>query len=90
MKKSGLAGRLAAEVSLSKADAEVAVNAVLETISDALAKGESVSVAGFGTFSVKHRAARQGRNPRTGESIEIAASTIPSFKPGKSLRDAVI
>ena len=89
MNRLDLAGRVATEVSLSKADAEVAVNAVLEAISDALAKGESVSVAGFGTFSVKHRAARQGRNPRTGEPIEIAASTVPAFKAGKALRDAV-
>ena len=89
MKKSDVAGRVAAEVALSKADAEVAVNAVFETISDALARGESVSISGFRTFSVTHRAARQGRNPRTGESIEIAAFTIPSFKAGKGLRDAV-
>ena len=89
MKKSDIAGRVAAEVLLSKADAEVAVNAVLETISDALAKGESVSISGFGTLSVKHRDARQGRNPRTGESIEIAASTVLSFQAAKSLREAV-
>ena len=89
MKGSDLAGRVATEVSLSKADAEVAVNAVLEAISDALARGESLSMAGSWTVSVKHRAARHGRNPRTGESIEIAASTVPAFKEGETLREAV-
>ena len=89
MKKSDISARVAAETSLSNADAAVAVDAVLSAISDALARDESVSIAGFGTFSVKHRAARQGRNPRTGESIPIAASKVPSFKAGKGLRDAV-
>ena len=89
MKKSDLSARVAAEVSLSKADAESAVNAVLGSIGDALAKEETVSIAGFGTFSVKDRPARQGRNPRTGESIVLAASKVPSFKAGKGLRDAV-
>ena len=89
MKKSDLSARVAAEVSLSKADAKTAVSAVLGSIGDALARGETVSTAGFGTFSVKHRAERHGRNPRTGESIAIAASKVPSFKAGKGLRDAV-
>ncbi len=89
MKKSDLSALVAAEASLSKVDAESAVNAVLGSIGDALAKGETVSIAGFGTFSVKDRPARQARNPRTGESIAIAASIVPSFKPGKALRDAV-
>ena len=89
MKQSEIAGRVSAEVSLSKTEAEVAVDAVLETTSDALVRGESVSIAGFGTFSVKHRPTRQGRNPRTGESVEIAASTVPSLKAGKGLCDAV-
>ncbi len=65
MKKSDIAARVATQTSLSKADAAGVVDAVLSAISDALARGESVSIAGFGTFSVKHRAARQGRNPRT-------------------------
>ena len=78
-----------AEISLSKADVETAVSAVLGSIGDALARGETVSIAGFGTFSVKHRAERHGRNPGTGESIAIAASKVPSFKAGKALRDAV-
>ena len=89
MKKSDLSARVAAEASLSTADADTAVNAVLGSIRDALARGETVSVPGFGTFSVKDRPARQGRNPRTGESIAIAASKVPSFKAGKTLRDAV-
>ena len=89
MKQSDIAGRVAAEVLLSKADAEVAVNAVLETISDAVARGESVSISGFGTFSSKHREAPQGRNPCTGEPIEIAAMAVLSFTAAKSLREGV-
>ena len=89
MKKSDIVARVATQTSLSKADAAGAVDAVLSAISDALAQGEAVSIAGFGTFSVKHRAARQGRNPRTGEPVAIAASKLPSFKAGKGLRDAV-
>ena len=89
MKKSDIAARVAPKTSLSKADAAGAVDAVLSAISDALARGESVSIAGFGTFSVKRRAAWQGRNPRTGEPVAIAASKLPSFKAGKGLRDAV-
>lgn len=89
MKKSELASRVASEASLSKAAADSAVNAMFSAIVDALANGETVSIAGFGMFSTKARAGRQGRNPRTGESIEIAASTVPSFKAGKGLRDAV-
>ena len=89
MKKSDLSALVAGEASLSKADAESAVNAMLGSIGDALAKGETVSIARFGTFSVKDRPARQGRNPRTGESIAIAASKVPSFKAGKELRETV-
>ena len=89
MKKSDITAHVADKTSVSKVDAESAVSAVLGAITDALARGESVSIAGFGTFSVKHRVARQGRNPRTGESIEIAASTVPAFKAGTALRDAV-
>ena len=89
MKKSDIASHVAAKTSLSKADPAAALDAVLSAISDALARGESVSIAGFGTFSAKGRAARQGRNPRTGESIAIAASNVPSFKAGNGLRDPV-
>ena len=69
--------------------AKLSIPALFESIGEALAKGESVSIAGFATFSVKDRAARQGRNPRTGESIVIAASRVPLFKAGKGLRDAM-
>ena len=89
MKKSDIAAHVATQVSLSKSAADAAVGAVFGAISDALAREESVSIAGFGTFSTKRRSARQGRNPRTGEAITIAASKIPSFKAGKTLRDAV-
>ena len=89
MNKSEMISRVASRASLSKAEAAAAVDGVLEAIQDALARGDSVTLTGFGTFSVKSRPARTGRNPGTGESIEIAASTAPSFKAGKTLRDAV-
>lgn len=89
MKKSDLASHVATQASLSKAAADGAVSAVFAAISDALAREEAVTIAGFGTFSTKRRPARQGRNPRTGESITIAASKVPSFKAGKTLRDTV-
>jgi DNA-binding protein HU-beta len=89
MKKSDISSHVASQGSLSKAAADGAVNAVFSAISDALAREEAVTIAGFGTFSTKRRPARQGRNPRTGESITIAASKVPSFKAGKTLRDTV-
>ena len=89
MNKSELSARVADAVSLSRTEAASAVNAVFLAIADALARGETVTVAGFGTFTTRRRDARQGRNPRTGESIAIAASTTPAFKAGKALRDAV-
>ena len=89
MTKSELSTHVAAQASLSKAAADRAVNAVFSAITGALAKEETVTIAGFGTFATKRRPARQGHNPRTGESITIAASKTPSFKAGKSLRDAV-
>jgi DNA-binding protein HU-beta len=61
----------------------------VDNVTDALKKGDQVALVGFGTFMVKHRAARNGRNPQTGQTIEIAASNVPSFKPGKALKDAV-
>ena len=72
----------------SKADAERAVNMVSESVVSALGKGDSVALVGFGTFEVKHRAAREGRNPQTGASMHIAASKYPSFKAGKGFKDA--
>ena len=89
MKKSDIASRVANETSLSRAAADAAVNAVFTAITDELAKGETATITGFGTFSTRIRPAREGRNPRTGERIGIQASTAPSFKAGKTLRDAV-
>ena len=89
MNKAELSARVATQTSMSKAGTDAAVSAVFSTIADALAGGEIVSIAGFGTFSTKSRAARQGRNPRTGESIAIAAWNTPAFKAGKTLRETV-
>ena len=89
MKKSDIVGRVADRMRLRKSVAEGAVDTVLETIAEALAKEEAVRIAGFGTFATKRREARTGRNPATGESVAIAASKAPSFKAGKALRDAV-
>ena len=89
MNKSELASRIAAEASLSRAAADRAVGATFSVIAETLAGGETVTIAGFGTFATRSRAARQGRNPATGEPIDIAATTAPSFKAGKTLRHAV-
>ena len=89
MNKTELAAAVAAKTELSKKDAEAAVNAVLASITDALAEGDKVALVGFGTFDVKTRAARTGLNPRTGAAVEIPASTVPTFKAGKALKDAV-
>jgi DNA-binding protein HU-beta len=89
MNKAELIEAVASDANLSKADAGRAVDAVVDAIAATLKKGQHVSVVGFGTFSVKHRAARQGRNPRTGETINISASNVPGFKAGKALKDAV-
>ena len=89
MNKADLTARVATEASLSSADADAAVRTVFSAIAEALARGDTVRIAGFGTFSTRARPARRGRNPRTGERIDIAASTTPAFKAGKILRDAV-
>lgn len=89
MNKAELVDAVAGAANLSKADAGRAVDAVVSSIASSLKRGEQVSVVGFGTFSVKHRAARAGRNPRTGETIQIKASNVPGFKAGKALKDAV-
>ena len=89
MNKAELVDAVAAAANLSKADAGRAVDAVVNSITAALKKGQQVSVVGFGTFGVKHRAARSGRNPRMGETIQIAASNVPGFKAGKALKDSV-
>ena len=89
MNESGVVSEVANCTSLTKSKAEAAVNAGFEAVREPLARGEPVAVSGFGTFSVKGRSARTGRNPRTGESIDIADSKAPAFKAGKRLRDAV-
>ena len=89
MNKTELIAAIAAKAALSKKDAEKALNAAVDSISDALAKGDKVQLVGFGTFETKTRDARTGRNPRTGETIKIAASRTPGFKAGKALKDKV-
>ena len=89
MNKSDLVDAIADSAGLSKADAGRALDAVVDTVTKALKKGDTVSLVGFGTFSVRDRAARTGRNPRTGETIKIKASKNPAFKAGKALKDAV-
>ena len=89
MNKAELIASVAEHAALSKKDAEKALNAVVDTISTALAEGEKIQLIGFGTFEVRAREARTGKNPRTGEVIEIAASKVPAFKAGRALKDAV-
>ena len=89
MNKTQLIDAVAAAGELKKKDAEVAVNAVLTAITDALKAGDKVQLVGFGTFEVKERGSRTGRNPQTGETIEIAASKHPAFTAGKALKDAI-
>ena len=89
MNKSELVSSVAEGSGLTKADAAKAVDAMVESISAALGKGEQVAVIGFGTFSIRERAARQGRNPQTGKPMKIAASKSVGFNAGKQLKDAV-
>ena len=89
MNKTELVAAVAEETKLSKKDSQKAVNAVLETITNELEKGEKVTLVGFGTFEVRNRAQRQGRNPATKETITIPASKSPAFKAGKGLKDRV-
>ncbi len=89
MNKSQLIEKIAENADISKAAASRALDAFTDTVTDELKGGDSVALVGFGTFQVKPRAPRTGRNPQTGEAIEIAAANIPSFKPGKGLKDAV-
>lgn len=89
MNKSELIEKVAASADIPKAVAGRALDAVISTITEALQEGDSVVLVGFGTFSVKDRAARQGRNPQTGKTIQIAAAKVPGFKAGKALKDAV-
>ncbi|GAB1780668.1 HU family DNA-binding protein [Priestia megaterium] len=89
MNKSELVDAVATQAELSKRDAKKAVEALFETISNTLAKEEKIQLIGFGTFEVRERAARTGRNPQTGEEMTIPASKVPAFKPGKELKAAV-
>lgn len=89
MNKAELVDAVAAKSELTKAAAAKAVDAVLATITETVAKGDSVSVIGFGTFESRKRAARNGKNPKTGEAIKIAATTVPAFKAGKAFKDKV-
>ena len=89
MNKSELIAAIAEKADLPKATIEKAFNATLNTITDELAKGTNIAIVGFGTFKVNDRAARTARNPKTGETMQVAASKSPVFKAGKSLKDAV-
>ena len=89
MNKGDLIETVAGDAGISKAEALRAVDSVISSITKALKTGKQVSLIGFGTFQVKKRAARQGRNPRTGEAIQIKASKVPGFRAGKALKDAV-
>ncbi|MBE5100316.1 HU family DNA-binding protein [Priestia aryabhattai] len=89
MNKTELVDAVATQAELSKQDAKKAVEALFETISNTLAKKEKIQLIGFGTFEVRERAARTGRNPQTGEEMTIPASKVPAFKPGKELKAAV-
>ena len=89
MKKLQLTDAVAAKAGMTKKDAAAAVDAVLEVIAEALAQGEDVKITGFGGFEVKERAAREGRNPKTGEPVQIAASKYVSFSAGSVLKDKV-
>lgn len=89
MNKAELIEAVAEEADISKASAARALDGALDAITNALKKGDTVTLVGFGTFSVRERAARSGRNPQTGETIKIKASKVPGFKPGKALKDAI-
>lgn len=89
MNKTELVAAMAEQTNLSKKDAEAALKAFVDVVSEELKKGEKVQLVGFGTFEVSERAAREGRNPQTGATMKIEACKVPKFKPGKALKDAV-
>ena len=89
MNKTELASAIAEKAEISKKDAEKALKAFTEVVAEELKKGEKIQLVGFGTFEVSERAAREGRNPQTGETMKIAASKAPKFKAGKALKDAI-
>jgi DNA-binding protein HU-beta len=89
MNKTELVAAIAEKAQITKKDADAALKAFTDVVSDELKKGEKIQLVGFGTFEVSERPAREGRNPRTGETMTIAASKQPKFKPGKALKDAI-
>ncbi len=89
MNKTELIDRIAESADISKASAGRALDAALEAVTDSLKQADPVALVGFGTFTVRERAARTGRNPQTGQPIQIAAAKVPAFKPGKALKDAL-
>ncbi len=89
MNKAELIANVACSADISKKDAEKAINAFIENVQNALKKGDKVQLVGFGTFEVRERAARKGRNPQTNKEITIPASKVPAFKVGKALKDAI-
>ena len=89
MNKTQLIEAIAASANLKKKDAEAALNAFTTVVADALKKGDKVQLIGFGTFEVRERAEKQGRNPKTGETMTVPASKVPAFKAGKALKDAI-
>jgi len=89
MNKTELVAEIAKKTELSKKDSEKALGAFIDTVAEALKNGDKVQLVGFGTFEVSERAARSGRNPQTGETIEISASRSPKFKAGKALKDLI-
>ena len=89
MNKTELVAAMAKETNLSKKDVEAVLKSFVDVVSGELKKGEKVQLVGFGTFEVRERAAKQGRNPRTGEAMEIPASKLPAFRAGQALKDAV-
>ncbi len=89
MTKTELVNSIAEKAGLSKSDSEKALKAFVDTVTDALKQGDKIAMVGFGTFSVGARAARVGKNPQTGAAINIPAATVPKFKAGKALKDAV-
>lgn len=88
MNKTELIAAVAEAAGVSKKDTEQVLNTFFDTVQNTLKQSDKVQIPGFGTFEVRERAARQGRNPHTGETIEIAAAKVPAFKPGKGLKDA--
>lgn len=89
MNKSDLIAAVAAKTGETKKSAETSINAIVDVISEALAKGDKIQLVGFGSFEVRQRAARKGRNPQTGKELKISAKKAPVFKAGKALKDAV-